>query len=168
MTIFTCAPDTDASALHLARRRERRYAFGLATAALAVAVTGASVGPALLADGGNPPSIAAVTSVVDGPAVRIVGSPAPHASPAMNLVAVHTPAAASVARGSWWHPWGDYGRCVLGIGVPVGVAWYFVTTLGTRTALAALRRQPLPPWAGAGAKRYADAVWNSCARFIAS
>ncbi|GAA3222227.1 hypothetical protein GCM10017691_08060 [Pseudonocardia petroleophila] len=168
MTIFTCAPDTDAPASHLVRRRERRYAFGLATAALAVAVTGASVGPALSVDGGTPSGLAATTSLVDGPTMRIVDSPAPQASPAVNLVAVHTLAAAPAARASWWHPWGDYGRCVLGIGVPVGVAWYFVTTLGTRTALAALRRQPLPPWAGAGAKRYADAVWNSCARFIAS
>jgi hypothetical protein len=113
---------------------------------------------------------ATVVSAVNGPAARTVSTPdaAPEAVPAVHLAAAGRPAAISAVPVSWWDPWGNYGRCVLGIGVPVGVAWYFVVALGTRAALGALRSQPLPPWAGAGAKRYAEAVWNSCARFIAS
>lgn len=150
----------------------RRCTLGLATAALAVAVTGASVAPSLLPGSDSSPGVAATAIIGLDPAIRIVGpsAPPPQAAPAVRLVSVRTPVASTAATSpaSWWDPWGNYGRCVLGIGVPIGVAWYFVTTLGTRAALGALRGQPLPPWAGAGAKRCAEAVWNSCSRFIAS
>lgn len=152
----------------------RRPAVGITAAALCLAVTGATAGQTLLEPAQAPIATHTAMVAVDAPVSRLVDVTAPRANAQsitasdVRLVDYSAPMAATTVRTGWWDTWGAYGRCVLGIGVPIGVAWYFVTALGSRAALAALRSQPAPPWAGAGAKAYANAVWNSCARFLRS
>ena len=136
----------------------RRTILGVSAAVLCLAVVGATTEQTL-------PQPAPVLSAAH---VETASALAAATTADVRLVGYSVPQAAATVHASWWDPWGAYGRCVLGIGVPAGVAWYFVTTLGSRAALAALRSQPAPPWAGAAAKRYANAVWNSCVRFVRS
>lgn len=64
---------------------------------------------------------------------------------------------------------GNYAKCVLGIGIPSGIALYFVASVGTRAAFQMLKGHT-PPGGPMGvvAKRYASKVWNACGRFIRS
>ena len=147
-----------------------RQVVGVALALLCLAVLSMTAGRALLE---GPPAtsathVATAPASASAPRLVDVDTPRTDAAADVRLVSYSVSRGSVTVRTGWWGTWGAYGRCVLGIGVPVGVAWYFVTTLGSRAALSALRSQPAPPWAGAAAKRYANAVWNSCAQFLRS
>jgi hypothetical protein len=157
------------------RNASHRNVVGFAAAVLCLAVISATAGQALMQSLPAPSAAHVATAApASASAPRVVDVYAPQTEAAattsenVRLVSYSVPLAAAMVRTGWRDTWGAYGRCVLGIGVPIGVAWYFVTALGSRAALAALRSQPAPPWAGAGAKRYANAVWNSCAQFLRS
>lgn len=71
----------------------------------------------------------------------------------------------------WWNTLGNYARCVLGIGVPAGFAWYAIATLGVKAALSAAMNsgRGLPPgFAGTAGRQYARWVWDGCSRFLRS
>lgn len=72
----------------------------------------------------------------------------------------------------FWSGFSNYMRCILGVGVPLGVAAVFVTFLGWAGAWSALRGAisagtPLPGW-GTIVRWYLTPVWNSCYRFVKS
>jgi hypothetical protein len=73
----------------------------------------------------------------------------------------------------FWRVFSSYMKCILGIGVPLGVAWAIVASLGTAGALAwakgLVTAGPKPgTWPGwlYPIRWYVTAVYNNCAYFV--
>lgn len=78
-----------------------------------------------------------------------------------------------VVADPFWNVFGNYLRCVLGIGVPAGVAGLFVAYVGyTGLQLMAMnyaaRFVPGPGWVMNIVRPYAGWVWNGCRQFVRS
>ncbi|GGM16049.1 hypothetical protein [Nakamurella endophytica] len=79
--------------------------------------------------------------------------------------------AATILPASFWGRTWDYTQCIVGAGVPLGVAIYFAAEIGTRIAFNALlniNRSIIPGVSGPMMRWYAQQVWNACSRFINS
>lgn len=125
-------------------------ALVVATALIAVGVAGREIGPV----NGQP--------VIALAAAHVTNAERPATAPVDRQVPALTRLAGNPAR--------DYAMCVLGVGVPLGVALYFISVVGTKAAWHVLKNQKVPPGgpAGVAAKGYATKVWNSCGRFVRS
>jgi hypothetical protein len=79
-----------------------------------------------------------------------------------------------VTADPFWSYLGSYFGCILGVGVPVGVAIAFATYIGAAALYIMATNQIInfrpggPPWLSAVVKPYVRVVYNNCRRFIKS
>jgi hypothetical protein len=91
------------------------------------------------------------------------------------VVDFHRPGIAlPVTADPFWSYLGNYFACIIGVGVPAGVAIAFVTYIGAE-ALYILATNKIinyrpggPPWLSSLVKPYVRVVYNNCRRFIKS